>query len=81
MWFNDMVKHHKSLHLPSLRAMGLAHTFTANSFSSFWGQQLSMVQALHHAESVVHLLHESLPHVYGGAGGLLAQGLINDQDV
>ena len=81
MWFNDMVKHHMSLHLPSLRAMGLAHTFTANSFSSFWGQRLSMVQALHHAESVVHLLHESLPHVYGGAGGLLAQGLINDQDV
>ena len=60
-WFNNMVRMHKNLGLPTLRMMGLTHTFTANTFSSFWAQRLSMVQAVHHAETVVLVSGESLP--------------------
>ena len=48
-----MVDKDKARRLPSLRLRGLAHTFTANSFSSFWSQRLSMVQAVHYAESLL----------------------------
>ena len=56
-----MVDKDKARRLPSLRLRGLAHTFTANSFSSFWSQRLSMVQAVHYAESLLAVSGQSLP--------------------
>ena len=57
VWFNDMVSQWKKLKMPSLRNAGLAHTFSANNFESFWSQRLSMVQAQHHAEAAYSLMH------------------------
>ena len=68
-WFNIMVARNKALRLPNLRVLGLAHTFTANSFKSIWGQRLSIVQAVHYAESVIQLRGESLPRAYASLGG------------
>ena len=59
---------YKTLKLPCLRMLGVAHTFTANSFSSFWGQRLSMVQAVHQAKSVLQLIGGSVPFYFGGEG-------------
>jgi len=46
---------------PSRRDMGLDHTWTANSFSSFWLQSISMAIARTQAESVMMWIGKSQP--------------------
>ena len=46
---------------PSRRDMGLEHTWTANSFASYWLQSMSMVNARAQAESVMLWIGKSQP--------------------
>ena len=67
-WFGELVKADKKVNPPALvRSVGASFgsTFSANSFSSFWSQRLSMVQATHHAESLLQVSQESLPSDVG----------------
>ena len=62
-WFNSMVAHWKDLKMPSLRDLGLDHTWSAASYESFWSQRLSMAQAQLQAEAAISLVYGSLsPH-------------------
>ena len=58
-----MVAHWKDLKMPSLRDLGLDHTWSAASYESFWSQRLSMAQAQLQAEAAISLVYGSLsPH-------------------
>ena len=60
-WFSQMVKTSKDLGQRSLALSGAPHTWPANAFSSFWSQRLSLVQAMHQAESMQKAIQDSLP--------------------
>ena len=45
----------------SRRQMGLEHTWSANDWSSFWLQRISVTHARHQAESIIELIGASQP--------------------
>ena len=45
----------------SRRELGLEHTWTANNWSNFWLQRISMVHARHQAETVLQKIGASQP--------------------
>ena len=69
-WWKEMValahKHDKDRQggVRSRRQMGLEHTWSANDWSSFWLQRLSIAHARHQAESITQLIGASLPTRY-----------------
>ena len=46
----------------SRRARGLEHTWSANSWSSYWLQRISMAHARHQAESLIQRIGANQPH-------------------
>ena len=49
----------------SRRQRGLDHTWSANDWSSYWLQRISVAHARHQAESITQLIGASLPTRYG----------------
>ena len=49
----------------SRRQMGLEHTWSANDWSSYWLQRISIAHARHQAESITQLIGASQPVQYG----------------
>ena len=65
-WFDSMVTLYQKNRVGggSLRDAGAPCTFSANSFSSYFSQRLSLVQAQHQAECVEISILQSLPDSY-----------------
>ena len=69
-WWKSVLKleseRRNDVGLSSRREMGMDHTWTANSFVSFWLQSISMAHARMQAESVMLWVGKSQPTVgYG----------------
>jgi len=51
----------KAINDPDRREMGLEHTWSANDWSSYWLQRISLTHARHQAESIIQLIGASQP--------------------
>ena len=67
-WWKSIVQLEESMRTEgsSLRDQGLDHTWSANSFSSYWRQHISMAMAKAQAQGVANCIARSRPLAAGG---------------